>query len=70
VTTWPSARSHSIRKWENSSNATPYAMVGHLSRALDVLEGEGVRFSETGVFLQRPASAPIATVLRSEVVSP
>ena len=32
---------HSIRKWEISSNAAPDAMVGHLSRALDVLEGRG-----------------------------
>src|SRR5262249_50829992 len=56
---------HSIRKWEGSSNAVPDAMVGHLSRALDVLESEGVRFSDSGVYLQRPT--PIAgTVLRSE----
>jgi len=55
---------HSIRKWETSSNAAPSAMVDHLSRALDVLEAEGIRFSDGGVFLQR--SAPISTVLHSE----
>jgi len=42
-------------------------MVAHLSRALDVLEAEGVRFTDdNGVFLQR-APAPIAgTVVHSE----
>jgi predicted transcriptional regulator len=55
----------SIRKWENSSAATPSAMVDHLGRALNVLEAEGIRFSDGGVHLQRPA--PIAgTVLHSE----
>ena len=53
----------SISKWEGSSNATPDAMTAHLCRALDVLEAEGVRFSEDGVRLQRPA--PISTVLHS-----
>jgi transcriptional regulator with XRE-family HTH domain len=45
------ARLHrqSVRKWEGSSNAVPDAMVAHLSRALDVLEGEGARFSGDGV---------------------
>jgi hypothetical protein len=28
-------------------------MVAHLSRALDVLEAEGVRFTDSGVYLQR-----------------
>ena len=60
---------HSIRKWENSSNAAPDAMVGHLSRCLDVLEAEGVRFSESGVFLQRTAPV-VGTVLQSEVTAP
>jgi transcriptional regulator with XRE-family HTH domain len=59
---------HSVRKWEGSSNAVPDAMVGHLSRALDVLEAEGVRFTDGGVHLQRPA--PVAgTVLQSEGVA-
>jgi len=44
---------HSIRKWESSSDAVPDAMVGHLSRALDVLEAEGVRFRDDGVFLEK-----------------
>jgi transcriptional regulator with XRE-family HTH domain len=59
---------HSIRKWETSSNAAPSAMVDHLSRALDVLEAEGIRFSDGGVHLQHPA--PIAgTVLHSDGVA-
>ena len=37
-------------------------MVAHLSRALDVLEAEGIRFSDGGVHLQRPAP----TVIHSE----
>jgi transcriptional regulator with XRE-family HTH domain len=53
---------HSVRKWEGSSNAVPSAMVDHLSRALDVLEAEGIRFSDNGVHLQRPAPT---TVLQS-----
>jgi hypothetical protein len=36
---------HSIRKWETSSDAAPAATYSHLCRALDVLEGEGARFS-------------------------
>jgi hypothetical protein len=40
---------HSVRKWEGSSNAVPDAMVAHLSRAVDVLEGERARFSGDGV---------------------
>ena len=55
----------SISKWEGSSNATPDAMTAHLCRALDVLEAEGVRFSEDGVHLQRPASLG-STVFQSE----
>jgi transcriptional regulator with XRE-family HTH domain len=55
----------SISKWEGSSNAVPDAMVAHLSRAVDVLEGEGIRFSDGGVHLQRPP--PVAgTVMHSE----
>jgi DNA-binding transcriptional regulator YiaG len=55
---------HSIRKWETSSDAVPGAMYTHLIRALDVLEAEGVRFTDGGVLLQRPA--PVAsTVLQS-----
>jgi transcriptional regulator with XRE-family HTH domain len=52
---------HSVRKWECSSNAVPSAMVDHLSRALDVLESEGVRFSDGGVHLQRSTVLPSAS---------
>src|SRR5262249_23172491 len=40
---------HSISKWETSSDAVPRATYSHLCRALDVLEGEGARFSGDGV---------------------
>jgi hypothetical protein len=42
-------------------------MVAHLSRALDVLETEGVRFSDGGVHLQH--TAPTGTVHHSEGVA-
>ena len=58
----------SLSKWEGSSNAVPDAMVAHLSRVIDVLEAEGVRFSDGGVYLHR--SAPRAgTVLHSEAAA-
>jgi transcriptional regulator with XRE-family HTH domain len=59
---------HSIRKWETSSNAAPSAMVAHLSRALDVLEAEGIRFSDDGVHLQHTA-IPTSTIVQSEAVA-
>jgi transcriptional regulator with XRE-family HTH domain len=59
---------HSIRSWENSSYAIPAATYSHLCRVLDVLESEGVRFSDGGVHLQRPA--PIAgTIVHSEAAA-
>jgi hypothetical protein len=65
---------HTVTKWEGSSNAVPFANVSHLSRALDVLGGEGVRFTEDGgVSPMRTTPAPVAatgTVIRSEVASP
>jgi transcriptional regulator with XRE-family HTH domain len=54
----------SISKWEGSSNAVPDAMVSHLSRALDVLEDAGIRFSDGGVHLQR--TTPMSSVIASE----
>jgi transcriptional regulator with XRE-family HTH domain len=56
---------HSVRKWEGSSNATPSAMTDHLCRAIDVLEAEGVRFSDSGVYLQRPGLMAGSTVVQS-----
>ena len=53
-----------LSKWEGSSNAAVDAMVAHLSRALDVLEAEGVRFSDNGVQLQRTAPMT-STVIES-----
>jgi transcriptional regulator with XRE-family HTH domain len=40
---------HSIRKWEMSSHAIPAAMYAHLCRVVDILEGEGTRFTGDGV---------------------
>jgi predicted transcriptional regulator len=51
----------SIAKWEGSSNAVPDAMVTHLSRVIDVLENAGVRFTDSGVHLQR--TAPISSII-------
>jgi transcriptional regulator with XRE-family HTH domain len=59
----------SIAKWENSSNAMPDAMLGHLCRALDVLEAEGVRFCETGVHLVHAAMSPISATAQSEAIA-
>jgi hypothetical protein len=50
--------------WETSSNALVPAQYQLLCRALDVLEAEGVRFSDGGVHLQR--TAPMSTTLPSE----
>jgi transcriptional regulator with XRE-family HTH domain len=55
---------HSIRAWERSSNSIPEATYSHLCRALEALEATGVRFTDGGVYLQRPA--PPATVIHSE----
>ena len=57
---------HSLTKWEHTSNAVPEATLNHLSRVLDVLEADGIRFgADGGVFPQRPAPAVAATVLHS-----
>ena len=57
---------HSLTKWEHSSNASPEATLNHLSRALDVLEAEGIRFSaDGGVFPLPKAPAVMGTVLHS-----
>src|SRR5262249_60225141 len=58
---------HSIRAWERSSASTPEATYSHLCRAVEALEASGVRFSDTGVYLQRPA--PIGTVMHSEAAA-
>src|SRR5215467_6573819 len=40
---------HSIRKWETSSHAIPGAIYPHLCRVVDILEGEGARFTGDGL---------------------
>jgi transcriptional regulator with XRE-family HTH domain len=47
-----------LSKWEGSSNAAVDAVVAHLSRALDVLEAEGIRFADSGVYLHRSTVLP------------
>ena len=59
---------HSIRAWERSSNGIPEATYSHLCRAVEALEATGVRFTDGGVQLQRPA--PITgTVVHSEAAA-
>ena len=54
-----------LRTWEVSSDSVVPAQYQMLCRAIEALENEGVRFSEDGVRLERPA--PVAgTVLHSE----
>src|SRR5262245_21754978 len=45
---------HSIRKWETSSDAVQGAMYPHPCRVVDILEAEGVIFTDVGVHLARP----------------
>src|SRR5262245_62489153 len=53
-----------LRSWEVSSESIVPAQYQMLCRAIDALEDAGVRFSDSGVYLQRPA--PISSVIRSE----
>jgi DNA-binding transcriptional regulator YiaG len=53
-----------LRTWEGSSDAVPRAQYRTLCRLIDVLEAEGIRFSDGGVHLQR--AAPTGTVIHSE----
>ena len=50
---------HSIRKWETSSDAVPGAMYPHLCRVVDILEAEGVIFTDVGVHLARPGGVTL-----------
>ena len=59
---------HSIRAWERSSNGVPEATYSYLCRAFEALEAEGVRFTDGGVQLQRPATSA-GTVLHSAEVA-
>jgi len=54
-----------LRSWEISSESIVPAQYQMLCRAIEALEAEGVRFSESGVHLQRTA-APVGTVIHSE----
>ena len=50
---------HSIRKWETSSDAVPGAMYPNLCRVVDILEAEGVIFTDVGVHLARPGGVTL-----------
>jgi transcriptional regulator with XRE-family HTH domain len=51
-----------LRSWEVSSESIVPAQYQMLCRAIDALEAEGIRFTDGGVHLQRPAP----TVIHSE----
>jgi hypothetical protein len=53
-----------LRTWEGSSDALPGAQYRTLCKLIDVLEGEGVRFREDGVYVER--AVPFCTVVHSE----
>jgi transcriptional regulator with XRE-family HTH domain len=56
-----------LRTWEISSESIVPAQYQMLCRAIDALEAEGVRFSETGVHLERRAP-PASVTAHSEAV--
>ena len=57
-----------LRSWEISSESIVPAQYQMLCRAIDALEAEGIRFTNSGVQLQRPA--PItSTIAQSEAVA-
>ena len=55
-----------LYSWETSSNALVPAQYQMLCRALDVLEAEGVRFSDGGVHRECPSAPSVGTVMHSE----
>jgi hypothetical protein len=57
-----------LRSWEVSSESIVPAQYQMLCRAIDALEAEGVRFSDSGVRLQRPAPV-VGTVIHSEAAA-
>jgi transcriptional regulator with XRE-family HTH domain len=54
----------SVTTWEGSSGSIPNANARALDRVVSALEAEGIRFTDNGVQLQRPA--PMTTVIQSE----
>jgi len=56
-----------LRSWEISSESIVPAQYQMLCRAVDALEAEGIRFSDSGVHLQR--TAPMTTTIQSEAVA-
>ena len=54
-----------LRGWEGSSDSTIPCQYRTLCSAIEVLEAEGVRFSENGVSRIEPRPAPFATVIHS-----
>jgi transcriptional regulator with XRE-family HTH domain len=56
-----------LRTWEISSESIVPAQYQMLCRAIEALEAEGIRFTDSGVHLQRPA--PMGTVIHSEAAA-
>ena len=57
-----------LRTWEISSESIVPAQYQMLCRAIEALEAEGVRFSDSGVHLQR-SPASVSTVVHSEAAA-
>jgi DNA-binding transcriptional regulator YiaG len=53
-----------LTAWEGSSDSVPNAKARALHRVVSALEAEGIRFSDNGVHLDRPASMA-GTVIHS-----
>ena len=53
-----------LTAWEGSSGSVPNAKARALHRVVSALEAEGIRFTDSGVHLQRPV--PMGTVIVSE----
>jgi transcriptional regulator with XRE-family HTH domain len=56
-----------LRSWEVSSESIVPAQYQMLCRAIEALEAEGIRFTDSGVHLQR--TAPPSTVIHSEAAA-
>jgi DNA-binding transcriptional regulator YiaG len=58
-----------LRTWEISSDSIVPAQYQMLCRAIEALESEGVRFTETGVHLERAATPSISVTAHSEAIA-
>jgi len=58
-----------LRTWEISSESIVPAQYQMLCRAIEALEAEGIRFSDSGVHLQRTAAPMTSTIVQSEALA-